>query len=88
MPSLIKIKIVSLIFFLALYFAFMLNWRGVLHFYEILYKLEDFKFGFAISLPILLVAALNFAFVPFSIRYLVKPFLHFLSHLAQSLVTQ
>ena len=61
-------------FFLALYFAFMLNWRGVLHFYEILYKLEDFKFGFAISLPILLVAALNFVFVPFSIRYLIKPF--------------
>ncbi|MDH1508079.1 phosphoethanolamine transferase domain-containing protein, partial [Aeromonas caviae] len=74
MPSLIKIKIVPLIFFWALYFAFMLNWRGVLHFYEILYKLEDFKFGFAISLPILLVAALNFVFVPFSIRYLVKPF--------------
>ncbi|HCE0113257.1 TPA: MCR-3 family phosphoethanolamine--lipid A transferase [Escherichia coli] len=74
MPSLIKIKIVPLMFFLALYFAFVLNWRGVLHFYEILYKLEDFKFGFAISLPILLVAALNFVFVPFSIRYLIKPF--------------
>ncbi|PTS77775.1 MCR-3 family phosphoethanolamine--lipid A transferase [Aeromonas sp. HMWF036] len=74
MPFIIKIKIVPLVFLLALYFAFMLNWRGVLHFYDILYKLEGFKLGFAISLPILLVAALNFVFIPFSIRYLVKPF--------------
>ncbi|WP_042878868.1 phosphoethanolamine transferase, partial [Aeromonas sp. ZOR0002] len=74
MPFIVKMKIVPLVFLLALYFAFMLNWRGVLHFYDILYKLEDFKPGFAISLPILLVAALNFVFVPFSIRYLVKPF--------------
>lgn len=74
MPFLIKIKIVPLVFLLAFYFSFMLNWRGVLHFYDILYKLEDFKLGFAISLPILLVAALNFVFVPFSFQYLVKPF--------------
>jgi lipid A ethanolaminephosphotransferase len=74
MPFIIKIKIVPLVFLLAFYFAFMLNWRGVLHFYDILYKLEDFKIGFAVSLPILLVAALNFVFVPFSFRYLVKPF--------------
>ncbi|MGY3854805.1 MCR-3-related phosphoethanolamine--lipid A transferase [Aeromonas aquatilis] len=74
MPFIIKIKIVPLVFLLAFYFAFMLNWRGVLHFYDILYKLEDFKIGFAVSLPILLVAALNFIFVPFSFRYLVKPF--------------
>ncbi|ORJ14241.1 hydrolase (plasmid) [Aeromonas salmonicida] len=74
MPFIIKIKIVPLVFLLAFYFAFMLNWRGVLHFYDVLYKLEDFKLGFAVSLPILLVAALNFVFVPFSFRYLVKPF--------------
>ncbi|PKQ75083.1 MCR-3-related phosphoethanolamine--lipid A transferase [Aeromonas sobria] len=74
MPFIIKIKIVPLVFLLAFYFSFMLNWRGVLHFYDILYKLEDFKIGFAVSLPILLVAALNFVFVPFSFRYLVKPF--------------
>lgn len=74
MPYILKIKIVPFIFLLAFYFAFMLNWPGVLHFYDIIYKLEGFKLGFAISLPILLVAALNLVFIPFSVRYLVKPF--------------
>ncbi|MGL6336868.1 phosphoethanolamine transferase [Aeromonas jandaei] len=74
MPFSINIRVVPLIFFLALYFAFMLNWRGVIHFYDILYGLQAFDIGFAISLPILLVAALNFVFIPFSIPYFIKPF--------------
>ena len=74
MPFSINIRVVPLIFFLALYFAFMLNWRGVIHFYDILYNLQTFDIGFAISLPIFLVAALNFVFIPFSIRYFLKPF--------------
>ncbi|WP_429023112.1 MCR-3-related phosphoethanolamine--lipid A transferase [Aeromonas allosaccharophila] len=78
MPSVVKIKIVPFILLLALVFAFLQNWPVLLHFYEILAKLEHFKIGFAISIPILLVAALNFVFVPFSVRYLVKPFFAFL----------
>lgn len=78
MPSVVKIKIVPFILLLALVFAFLQNWPVLLHFYEILAKLEHFKIGFAISIPILLVAALNFVFMPFSVRYLVKPFFAFL----------
>ncbi len=37
MPYILKIKIVPFIFLLAFYFAFMLNWPGVLHFYDIIY---------------------------------------------------
>ncbi|BBT80178.1 phosphoethanolamine transferase [Aeromonas veronii] len=78
MPSVVKIKIVPFILLLALVFAFLQNWPILLHFYEILANLEHFKLGFAISIPILLVAALNFVFMPFSVRYLVKPFFAFL----------
>ncbi|MGU5696415.1 MCR-3-related phosphoethanolamine--lipid A transferase [Aeromonas allosaccharophila] len=78
MPSVVKIKIVPFILLLALVFAFLQNWPVLLHFYDILANLEHFKLGFAISIPILLVAALNFVFMPFSVRYLVKPFFAFL----------
>ncbi|WP_033137257.1 phosphoethanolamine transferase, partial [Aeromonas finlandensis] len=78
MPFIFKIKIVPLILLLALSFTFMLNWRFLLHFYEVIYNLEYFKPGFALSLPFFLIAALNFVFIPFSIRYLVKPFFAFL----------
>jgi lipid A ethanolaminephosphotransferase len=78
MPSVVKIKLVPLIFLLALLFAFLLNWEVLFHIFEILSRLEHFKIGFAISIPILLVAALNFVFMPFSIRYLLKPFFAFL----------
>ncbi|MDM5149657.1 MCR-3-related phosphoethanolamine--lipid A transferase [Aeromonas salmonicida] len=78
MPSVVKIKLVPLVFLLALMFAFLLNWRVLFHIFEILSRLEHFKIGFAISIPILLVAALNFVFMPFSIRYLLKPFFAFL----------
>lgn len=78
MPFIIKIKIVPLILLLALAFTFILNWRFLLHFYEVIYQLVYFKPGFALSLPFFLIAALNFVFIPFSIRYLVKPFFAFL----------
>ncbi|MFQ1928726.1 MCR-3-related phosphoethanolamine--lipid A transferase [Aeromonas veronii] len=78
MPSVVKIKIVPFILLLALVFAFLQNWPVLLHFYDILANLEHFKLGFAISIPILLVAALNFVFMPFSVRYLIKPFFAFL----------
>lgn len=74
MPSVLKIHVVPFILLLALVFAFLLNWPVLLHFYEILSHLAHFKIGFAISIPILLVAALNFVFMPFSVRYLIKPF--------------
>ncbi|WP_068976857.1 MULTISPECIES: MCR-3-related phosphoethanolamine--lipid A transferase [Aeromonas] len=78
MPSVVKIRVVPFILLLALVFAFLLNWPVLLHFYEIFTNMEHFKIGFAISIPILLVAALNFVFMPFSVRYLLKPFFAFL----------
>ena len=78
MFSVIKIKVVPFILLLAFVFSFLLNWPVLLHFYDILSNLEHFKIGFVISIPFLLVAALNFVFMPFSIRYLMKPFFAFL----------
>ncbi|WP_323944361.1 MCR-3-related phosphoethanolamine--lipid A transferase [Aeromonas hydrophila] len=78
MPSFLRIRIVPFILLLAFIFAFLLNWPVLLHFYEILTQLEHFKIGFAISIPIVLVAALNFVFMPFSVRYFIKPFFAFL----------
>ena len=78
MFSVVKIRVVSFVLLLALVFSFLLNWPVLLHFYDILSNLEHFKVGFVISIPFLLVAALNFVFMPFSIRYLMKPFFAFL----------
>ncbi|MGY3854804.1 MCR-3-related phosphoethanolamine--lipid A transferase [Aeromonas aquatilis] len=78
MFSIVKIRVVPFILLLALVFSFLLNWPVLLHFYDILSNLEHFKVGFVISIPFLLVAALNFVFMPFSIRYLMKPFFAFL----------
>ena len=78
MPSFLRIRIVPFVFLLAFIFAFLLNWPVLLHFYEILTQLEHFKIGFAISIHIVLVAALNFVFMPFSVRYFIKPFFAFL----------
>ncbi|PKQ75082.1 phosphoethanolamine transferase [Aeromonas sobria] len=78
MFSVVKIRVVPFVLLLALVFSFLLNWPVLLHFYDILSNLEHFKVGFVISIPFLLVAALNFVFMPFSIRYLMKPFFAFL----------
>ncbi|WMY76306.1 phosphoethanolamine--lipid A transferase [Buttiauxella selenatireducens] len=74
MPVLFRIKLIPLVLLLAVVFAFLLNWPVLLHFYDILTHLEHVKIGFVISIPFVLVAALNFVFLPFSIRYLLKPF--------------
>ena len=74
MPVLFRIKLIPLVLLLAVVFAFLLNWPVLLHFYDILTHLEHVKIGFVISIPFVLVAALNFVFMPFSIRYLLKPF--------------
>lgn len=74
MPVLFRMKVIPLILLLAVVFTFLLNWPVLLHFYNILTHLEHVKIGFVISIPFVLVAALNFVFMPFSIRFLLKPF--------------
>ncbi|EFF0498833.1 phosphoethanolamine--lipid A transferase [Escherichia coli] len=74
MPILLKMKVVPLIVILASVFAFLINWPVLLHLYEIVTRLEHVKTGVIISIPLVLVATLNFVFTPFSIRYLLKPF--------------
>ncbi|ENY70591.1 sulfatase [Aeromonas diversa CDC 2478-85] len=63
---------------MAFLFTALQNWPIIVHFYNILTSLEHVKLGFALSIPIVLVAALNFVLMPFSIRYFVKPFFAFL----------
>ena len=63
---------------LVLLFALVFNWPIFLHFYRILSPLEHVKAGFALSIPLVLVAALNAVFLPFTFRYLLKPFFTFL----------
>lgn len=74
MPVLFRMKVIPLVLLLAVVFAFLLNWPVLLHFYDILTHLQHVKIGFIISIPLVLVAALNFVFMPFSIRFLLKPF--------------
>jgi lipid A ethanolaminephosphotransferase len=73
-PVLIRVRVLTLVFALSLYFAFVLNFALLRHFYEILSALDNFSIGFVISIPIVLVAALNFVFIPFSSRFTLKPF--------------
>lgn len=63
---------------LVLLFALVFNWPIFLHFYRILSALEHVKAGFALSIPLVLIAALNAVFLPFTFRYLLKPFFTFL----------
>lgn len=59
---------------LVLLFALVFNWPIFLHFYRILTALEHVKPGFALSIPFALMAALNAVFLPFTFKYLLKPF--------------
>ncbi|MEG0006629.1 MAG: phosphoethanolamine--lipid A transferase [Aeromonas sp.] len=59
---------------LVLLFALVFNWPIFLHFYRILSALEHVKVGFALSIPFVLMAALNAVFLPFTFKYLLKPF--------------
>jgi lipid A ethanolaminephosphotransferase len=64
---------------LAAYFALVLNWKVLSHFYSILAGLIDYDLGFAISAPGVLICASLIVFTPFSWRYLFKPFFVFLT---------
>ncbi|HDO1319089.1 TPA: phosphoethanolamine--lipid A transferase [Aeromonas veronii] len=59
---------------LVLFFALVLNWPIFLHFYTVLSTLTHVKAGFAISIPLVLIAALNAVFIPFTFRFVLKPF--------------
>ncbi|WP_204483855.1 phosphoethanolamine transferase [Aeromonas veronii] len=59
---------------LVLFFALVLNWPIFLHFYTVLSALTHVKAGFAISIPLVLIAALNAVFIPFTFRFVLKPF--------------
>ncbi|MGY3858348.1 phosphoethanolamine transferase [Aeromonas intestinalis] len=59
---------------LVLLFALVFNWPIFLHFYRILTALEHVKAGFALSIPFVLMAALNAVFLPFTFKYVLKPF--------------
>ncbi|MFQ1610750.1 phosphoethanolamine transferase [Aeromonas veronii] len=59
---------------LVLFFALVLNWPIFLHFYTVLSALTYVKAGFAISIPLVLIAALNAVFIPFTFRFVLKPF--------------
>ncbi|HHQ4532569.1 TPA: phosphoethanolamine transferase [Aeromonas veronii] len=59
---------------LVLFFALVLNWPVFLHFYTVLSTLTHVKAGFAISIPLVLIAALNAVFIPFTFRFVLKPF--------------
>ncbi|QXC28868.1 phosphoethanolamine--lipid A transferase [Aeromonas sp. FDAARGOS 1409] len=74
-PTLGVIKVNLL---LVLLFALVFNWPIFLHFYRILSALEHVKAGFALSIPFVLIAALNAVFLPFTFKYLLKPFFTFL----------
>ncbi|MEH8259598.1 phosphoethanolamine--lipid A transferase [Aeromonas veronii] len=58
---------------LVLFFALVLNWPVFLHFYTVLSALTHVKAGFAISIPLVLIAALNAVFIPFTFRFVLKP---------------
>ncbi|WP_439844332.1 phosphoethanolamine transferase [Aeromonas veronii] len=59
---------------LVLFFALVLNWPIFLHLYTVLSALTHVKAGFAISIPLVLIAALNAVFIPFTFRFVLKPF--------------
>lgn len=69
-----KVSFLSLTLLLSLYFTFVINFPILLHFYRILHALPAFSIGFALTIPVVLFAALNFVFTPFTFRPLLKPF--------------
>jgi len=69
-----KISYFWLTLLLSLYFTFVVNFPVLQHFYQILHALSAYKIGFALSIPVVLFAALNFVFTPFTFKPLLKPF--------------
>ncbi|HHW7482028.1 TPA: phosphoethanolamine transferase [Escherichia coli] len=74
MPVFFKIKIIPLILLLSLFFAVILNYPLLQHLHSILTTLEHVQIGFVISIPFVLIAALNFLFTIFSFRFILKIF--------------
>lgn len=74
MPVFFKIKIIPLILLLSLFFALILNYPLLQHLHSILTTLEHVQIGFVISIPFVLIAALNFLFTIFSFRFILKIF--------------
>lgn len=74
MPVFFKIKIIPLILLLSLFFALILNYPLLQHLHSILTTLEHVQIGFVISIPFVLIAALNFLFTIFSLRFILKIF--------------
>ena len=70
----LSIGAVSLNLCLALYFTLVLNLPILNHFYRILTGLPHYDVGFALTIPLVLLAALNLVFLPFSWRPLQKGF--------------
>jgi lipid A ethanolaminephosphotransferase len=69
-----KISYFKLTLLLTLYFTFVVNLPILLHFYRILHALPAYNLLFALTIPVVLFAALNFVFTPFTFRPLLKPF--------------
>ncbi|KQN50372.1 hydrolase [Serratia sp. Leaf50] len=69
-----KISYFWLTLLLSLYFTCVVNLPVLMHFYQILHALSAYKIGFALSIPVVLFAALNFVFTPFTFKPLLKPF--------------
>lgn len=65
---------VSFTFLIALYFTVLLNIPLYEEIAQVLNRLDDFKVGFVISIPIFFLAAFNFLFSLFSWPWLGKPF--------------
>ncbi len=74
----IKIHVLWLIFIVSITFAFVLNLPVLSHMNEILAGIPTVKLGFIVSMPFLLVAALNFVFIPLSFKPILKPVFVFL----------
>lgn len=70
----LKVSFLSLTIILAIYFTLVVNLPILLHFYRILTSLDNYKLGFALSIPLVLIAALNFVFTPFTFKPIFKPF--------------
>lgn len=73
LPTL-KINSTLLAFLLAIYFTFFLNLTIFSHIQEIFAELGDYNFLFALSIPVTFIAFLNILFLPFTVKYIEKPF--------------
>lgn len=67
------VSFMTIMLVLIAWFTLVLNLPVLIHFWKILNHLEHFRWGFALSIPLVLFAALTFLFMPLSFRLLLKP---------------